>query len=47
MRFGMNREELKRCLADEGISPGAYDLFGENKDNVYCIEECRDQEDRP
>ena len=35
----MNREELKRRLADEGISPGAYDLFGENKDNVYCIEE--------
>jgi hypothetical protein len=39
MRFGMNREELKCYLVDEGISPGAYDLFGENKDNVYCIEE--------
>ncbi len=23
----MNREELKRCLVDEGISPGAYDLY--------------------
>lgn len=34
----MTREELQRRLSEKGISPGAYDLFGENKDNVYCIE---------
>lgn len=34
----MTRDELEQRLSNEGISPGAYDLFGENKDNVYCIE---------
>jgi hypothetical protein len=34
----MTRNELERRLREEGISPGAYDLFGEGKDNVYCIE---------
>ena len=35
----MTRKELERCLREEGISPGAYDLFGEGRDNVYCLEE--------
>lgn len=34
----MTRQELQRRLQEEGISPGAYDLFGERKDNVYCVE---------
>lgn len=35
----MTRQELQRRLQREEISAGAYDLFGEGKDNVYCIEE--------
>jgi len=35
----MTRQELQRRLREEGVSPGAYDLFGEGKDNVYCVEE--------
>lgn len=35
----MTRQELQRRLQVEGISPGAYDLFGEGRDNVYCLEE--------
>lgn len=34
----MTREELQLRLNEEGISPGAYDLFGKNSDNVYCME---------
>ena len=34
----MTREELERRLVNDGISPGAYDLFGGNKDNAYCLE---------
>ena len=34
----MTRDELAERLVAEGISPGTYALFGENKDNVYCLE---------
>lgn len=34
----MVREELLRRLEKEGVDPGAYDLDGTQKDEVYCLE---------
>jgi hypothetical protein len=34
----MTRDELGRRLEQEGISANAFDLFGSNRDNAYCLE---------
>ncbi len=34
----MTREELLRRLEEEGVDPGAYDLDGTQKEELYCLE---------
>lgn len=34
----MDWEELVRRLEKEGVDPGAYELDGSQKDEVYCLD---------
>lgn len=34
----MTREELLDRLGEDGVHPGAYDLDGGHRDEVYCLE---------